>query len=414
VLEHFYKSTEWIQHLRRSYLADILEEMAAIYHEWGSSRANTTTRFRGTYYFGEWMRENVISPKKVTPEDVDRFSAQFVPPLRKDRFHKNSYDGGLKAGVNMALKLLRQKYPPKASFIDREITSYTEFLRQKRALADNSVANHVFTIRPFLEAMFGKGPIRPGRVEPNDVHRYVLKQRDRHSLETVLGRNGQLRSFFRYWTLTGYDSKRLLGAIPKFRVQQRCLPHAIINEEDYDTLYSAFDRTTATGRRDYAAVRCMADLGMRVGDVTILTLDDINWRKGEIRIPNAKEGMPLWLPLPEALGEALADYVRHGRPKSTSRVIFLRHVTPCWAPYSNGMIRAAFRKASKRAGLPGKCGGTHTLRHSLATHLRRSKAPVKDMADVLGHRALQSTTAYAQIDLPALRAVAQPWPEGGQ
>lgn len=416
MLEFYYKWNVMILHLRRNYLAGFLDEMAATYHEWGMVYDHAVPRLRAASLFGDWLQENRIPARKVDENLGEKFLAQYIPPSPWVPKLNRKPDCTVNAGVRMMVKIIQKKYPPKApppSLIDKEINAYTDFLRKKRALADGGVNNHVFFLRPFLETMFGDKPIRPDRLEPDAVHRYVLDQRQRYLPETVRsGVSGKLRSLFKYWALIGHDTKRLLAAIPKFRVQRRCLPHIIIDEEDYDVLWSAFDRTKPTGMRDYAAVRCMADLGMRVGDVAILRLDDIKWRKGEIRVPNAKEGTPLWLPLPKALGEALEEYVRHGRPKHASRIVFLRHVAPRGPSRCTSMIRNAFRRALKRAGLHEKYSGTHTLRHSLATHLRRSKASVKDMADVMGHRALQSTTIYAQIDQPALRAVAQPWPEG--
>jgi integrase len=399
-------------------LAEILEEMASIYHEWGMARANAMSRLRAASCFGEWMRENAISPRDATPNDGIRFVGQLVPAYqRKVKFRGHCYIREQRAGVNMAVKLLNKRHPPKPpqpSFIDKEIGVYEKFLREKRGLADSGIANHTFRIRPFLKAMFGEAPIHPPRLIPADIQHYVLNQHKRYYPETVRDISGTLRSLFRYWDLAGHDVRLFTAAIPKIRVPRRCLLHVIIDEADYDTLWNAFDRTTATGRRDYAAIRCMADLGMRVGDATILTLDDIKWRQGEIRLPNSKGGEPMWLPLPKALGEALADYVRYGRPKNPSRIIFLRHIGTRGAPKGIRMIGNAFQRALKRAGLHEKYSGTHTLRHSLATRLRRGKASVKDTADVLGHRVLQSTAIYAQIDLPALKAVAQPWPGGGQ
>jgi len=210
-LEYYYKWDVLIQHLRRNCLSDTLDEMAAIYHEWGLTYCRAVARLRAASYLGEWMQENGISPQKITPEDVARFSAQFVPPMRKTdptpRSNCNS-----RAGVNMALKLLRKKYPPKPplkSFVDKEMDAYTEFLRTKRALADGGVANHVFFVRPFLEAMFGDGPIRPACLAPESVRQYVLNQRQRYQLATIRsGVAGKLRSLFKHWELAGHEMKR--------------------------------------------------------------------------------------------------------------------------------------------------------------------------------------------------------------
>jgi len=129
-------------------------------------------------------------------------------------------------------------------------------------------------------------------------------------------------------------------------------------------------------------------------------------------VSNHKVDDPIWLPLPEKVGEALADYIRNGRPQSNSRYIFLRHNAPRGIPGCFQMVGGAIKAAFARAGLGHRYSGTHIFRHTMATRMRRNGVSPKAMADVLGHRTIRSTMMYAQVDQPALRAVAQPWPEG--
>jgi site-specific recombinase XerD len=114
------------------------------------------------------------------------------------------------------------------------------------------------------------------------------------------------------------------------------------------------------------------------------------------------------LPLPERLGQALSEYVKHGRPPSDSRQVFLRHALGVGAPTNAALLKSAVRRAWRRTGL--KYNGTHILRHSVATRMKRAGASLKVIADTLGHNGLQTAALYSQVDLPALRRVAQPWP----
>jgi integrase len=155
----------------------------------------------------------------------------------------------------------------------------------------------------------------------------------------------------------------------------------------------------------------MIDLGMRVGDVARLSLDDIDWRAGTMAVANHKRGRPYRLPLPKRLGQALADYLANARPSSERREVFLCHAQPRGLPTTVHALKTAVRSAWKRAGLYDRFSGTHILRHTVATRMKQQGVALKSIADVLGHHSLQTTTLYAQVDLPALRSTAQPWPE---
>jgi site-specific recombinase XerD len=155
----------------------------------------------------------------------------------------------------------------------------------------------------------------------------------------------------------------------------------------------------------------MAELGLRVGDVARLALDDIDWREGMVRVPNHKRGRPYQLPLPRRLGQALADYLVKGRPSSQRQAVFLCHAHPRGTPVTAGALKRAVQRAWQRSGLDKRFSGTHVLRHSVATRMKQEGVSLKFIADVLGHDSVQTTTLYAQVDLPVLRKVAQPWPE---
>ena len=155
----------------------------------------------------------------------------------------------------------------------------------------------------------------------------------------------------------------------------------------------------------------MAELGLRVGDVARLTLDDVDWCEGTVRVPNHKRGKPYQLPLPRRLGQALADYLAKGRPSSLRREIFVRHAHPRGTAVTAGALKREVQRAWQRSGLEKRCSGTHVLRHSVATRMKQEGVSLKFIADVLGHESVQTTTLYAQVDLPVLRTVAQPWPE---
>ena len=149
--------------------------------------------------------------------------------------------------------------------------------------------------------------------------------------------------------------------------------------------------------------------GCASAEINRLQLDDIDWRSGTVTLKRTKSRRQDVLPLLEATGKALEDYIRHERPASRNRAVFVRHLAPhdrarsAWTP-SAAWCADAFR----RAGIPH--GRTHALRHTLACRLVGGGSPIKEVADVLRHRSLNTSLIYAKLNLGALAEVALPWP----
>ena len=165
--------------------------------------------------------------------------------------------------------------------------------------------------------------------------------------------------------------------------------------------------------RDYAILLLLARLGLRAGALVALNLEDIDWEHARITI-RAKGGHQVQLPLPADVGEAIAHYLRHGRPCCSSRRVFLRHRAPRtgftkWKGISSLVVRAL-----ERAGVSSARKGAHLFRHSLATEMIRRGASLDEIGDLLGHQSPETTMIYAKVDVPALRTVALSWPGGAQ
>jgi integrase len=196
--------------------------------------------------------------------------------------------------------------------------------------------------------------------------------------------------------------------LPKWRLAQ--VPR-VMSEEQLDAFLAAFDRSTAIGRRDYAMALCQAELGLRAGEVAALRLEDLDWRSAVLRVPACKVGRERELPLAARVGRAIADYLRRGRPATRDRHVFVRHRVLGGTPVNTAVIQTAMRRAYARVPGCELWAGTHALRHTAATRLYCRGARLKEVADLLGHRSLDTTAVYTKVDLPRLAAVALPWPE---
>jgi integrase len=152
----------------------------------------------------------------------------------------------------------------------------------------------------------------------------------------------------------------------------------------------------------------MCDLGLRIGEVAQLALDDLDWHHSTLTLVRTKQRRERQLPIPPRLARALAGYLRSGRPASSCRKVFLRHRTPVGTPLRNPGVRWAMRRAYDRVGI--QATGTHLLRRTFATGLHQQGANLKLIADFLGHQDLGTASVYTRVNLKQLRSLALPWP----
>jgi integrase len=150
------------------------------------------------------------------------------------------------------------------------------------------------------------------------------------------------------------------------------------------------------------------DIGLRTSEIAKLELSDIDWSAGTVTLSTTKSRRQDVLPLPVATGRAIAAYLKLERPQTTNRAVFVRHDAPRDQPIGPDVVRKAIRRAYARAGLPYT--RSHLLRHTLASRLLDGGSSLKEVADVLRHRSLNTTLIYAKLDSRKLAAVALPWP----
>ena len=177
-------------------------------------------------------------------------------------------------------------------------------------------------------------------------------------------------------------------------------------------MLASFNVSTPCRQRDHAIVQCLSSLGLRPGEVTDLCLDDIDWRGGTIEVRIRKNRRGAVLPLPRVVGQALVDYLSGERPATDERRVFVQHVgVRRGKPMSRTAVSSVVVRALRRAAVDTPLAGAYVFRHTVASRMVREGASLKEVADVLGHRSLNTTTIYAKLDLPRLREVALPWPE---
>jgi integrase/recombinase XerD len=418
MLETIFQRAHHLRRLRANPLGVILDQ----YVEYLIARGHTTDvvhqYLRAAEHYGLWLgtRDAVVKADDLTWPSGRLFLHEHLATCScPARFRRDLIN--CRAAINHLLRMLDARDPRRCSSSptphDLLLSEYERFLRQTCGLAGHTCGYRLRYARLFLEDRFGAGPPRIEDLRPADVQDYFRRTAARLSAGSVAVLACSLRRSFRFLTLSHGLDPVVAGVVPTAPQWPKDRLPKSLTEEELRAVLGRFDDRTVTGRRDLAMIRCMSDLGLRVSEVIELTLDDIDWRHGVVTIRGGKGRRDRLLPLPAPLGRVVAAYLRDGRPSSADRHLFLRHSVLVGTPVTHDTIRGAFRRA--HAAATGKIGsvGTHVLRHTAAARMRASGHSLKGIADVLGHRSVDTTAIYIKLDVAALRDVALPWPEGG-
>lgn len=284
------------------------------------------------------------------------------------------------------------------------LAAFERYLVGERGLGAATAVQYVHEARRFLDGLAGTDAL--AGLAARDVTSTVVREAAVLSVSVARNFVSGLRAFLQFCFLEGIVETDL-SAAALFVAGRRSqpLPRGI-GRAQAAALLASCDRRTALGRRDYALLILLLRLGLRRGEVVALTLDDIDWRHGELVI-HGKGGREDRLPLPVDVGEAVAGYLRRGRPVTNRREVFLRARAPI-RPIAAGTVASTVRRACRRAGVPEV--GSHRLRHTVACEMVAAQVPLPQIAQVLRHRSLQSTAIYARADVEQLRRLAAPWP----
>jgi integrase/recombinase XerD len=401
------------ERLRHGPFGAILEPLGEWLRQQGYSRETGSHWFLLLQHFGEWFVSKGYSRKSLCQEHIQQFLAERRrrPPTPKGRADEQD---GRRSVFPKAMSLLAvHRGESDTNALRRPATVFAEYevhLRNRCGLANDTIRRNLNAVRDFHRYAFGSDKSRWRTLKPCVVLNFF-----RHQIDLGKTRNKNLRGYLwhylRFLQLKGYDIEKLIEVLPRIRKPATSLPSRILSRKQLTQWLAGFDRSSAEGRRDYAMALCLADLGMRVGDLAVLVLGDIDWRKGAIRIPNAKRHRPYWLPLPQRVGRAIADYLRKDRPQNKRREVFVRHRTPCLEPLTSIYINHRLRNVALAQGLKSPLVGTHALRHTFATRLLSCGSSLKEVADILGHEDIRSTTIYAQLDQRELSLAVRHWPE---
>ena len=364
-------------------------------------------------HFLRWMQQGEIDVCRADELLVAQFLDKHLPhctcgwPTRGDRLSAC-------AGLAHLLVVLRTlgvvaPRPVVTTPVDDELRRFDDHMERVRGLAPKTRKAALRIVRELLWQRFHDRPVVISALKPEQVRRCFARLTERCHAPTSAGAVvSALKGYFHFRAACGDAVHALLGVLSyPANWQQAALPKTLTDEE-VERLLGSLDSPSPSMRRSAAIVHCAVDLGLRSGEIAALALDDIDWEAGTLSLRRTKSRREQVLPLPESTGRALAAYLRHERPKSRHREVFLRRTAPHDEVIGPDLVRKTIRQAYERAGLPYT--RSHLLRHTMARRLLAGGSSLKEIADVLRHRSLNTTLVYAKLDSRNLRSVGLPWP----
>lgn len=370
--------------------------------EFGYSARTVDETVRAISHLSGWMEGHALEVTELTPALVDRYLRD------RRRSGRRARSMVLFAPLLTYLRrvgAIRPGEAPPPTPLDDLCKAYSRYLVRERGMVPSTVRAYTQAARNFLRRRLVGEALDLDTLTGGDVIRTVLEECGRRKPGSAKRYQGELRCLLQFLELEGRVSSQLSRAVPKGpHWRDANLPRALKPHEEA-RLLAVCEHDTAAGCRDFAVLKLLSRLGLRSCEVANLTLDDVDWRHGEIMV--RAKGRCEQLPLPADVGEALYQWLRWRPSQAKSRQIFLTVNAPVVGIASSG-ITTIVRRVGARAGLESV--GAHRLRHTAATAMLRSGASLAEVGQVLRHQELQTTAIYAKVDHAHLRELARPWP----
>ena len=412
MLEKYFARPATVDRIRSSWIGGAIEQYVNSLSEQGYAARNIFHRVPLLLRFGEFARRRGATRIEDLPALVDAFVDQWA----HERGAKATSTKARKKVASCArnpieqmLRLVvagfrgrRRARWARAPFEGRAGEFFT-YLTEERGLRPASVLHYKHHLGPFETYLRRIGCDLAG-LSPPILGAFIAESR---ALSTTSKRSrcGVLRVFLRYLhreRLVARDLSECVEMPRSYRLSG--LPRSI-SWDDVRRMLDGVDRRTVAGRRDYAILVLLVSYGLRGREVAALTLDDIDWKRERLRVPERKAGHSTSYPLSPTVGAALLAYLQRGRPKTVQRNIFMRVLAPV-QPLATSAISSRVAYYLHRAGISVRRAGSHTLRHTCVQRLVDADFPFKVIGDYVGHSTPESTEIYTKVAIDALRKVA--------
>ena len=398
-----------LERLRVGPLASYLDAYLKRIEQAGFLPSSVPMQMYAVARFSSWLDARQIDLRLMDEVTIQQF-------LKRD---PDITHGGESSPLHRFLTMLREigitapKPAQPRNCQERLMDEYQHYLLQERGLAESSLLNYVSFAEQFLSHHFGQSEMILSTLAAEDVTKFMQDRVGQLSRARAKLLVTALRSFLRYLRHQDQISVDLAGCVPPVAFWSLSTVPKFLPAGTVQRVLNQCERETAEGKRNYAILLMLSRLGLRACEIVALSLEDIDWDNGLLTI-RCKGGRWAQLPMPTDVGEAIAIYVRSGRPCTQCRRVFLRHRAPIRGFAHSITVSTIVRRALIRGGIDSVRKGAHLFRHTLATDLLRQGASLDEIGELLRHRSPNTTAVYAKVDLIALRTLALPWLGGAR
>jgi site-specific recombinase XerD len=414
MLEKYYVRPTTIDRIHESWIASAVEQYVGWMVERRYKDRSVYHRIPIIVRFGEFAKARGARDVKDLTDHVEPFVQAWISERARGRSVRRRKKVGeeVRNPIRQMLQLAVPGYigrsrahKPDNPF-ERQAPGLLRYLREEKGLRQGSIDQYRFFLSQFAAYLKRIGIDDLARLSPTVLSGFIAEYAPpRVSWTTVRNACGVLRVFLRYLNREGVIAKDLSSLVEFPQSYRHAGVPRSISWEQVERVLAGIDRRSVSGKRDYAILLLLATYGLRAAEVAALTLDDIDWRNERFKVRERKAGNSTTYPLSAAVGAAIVDYLKNGRPATTCREVFMRSFAPLAPIGSSGVVTRAAHFIRK-AGISVPRAGSHVLRHSCVQRLLNAHFSLKHIGDYVGHRSASSTQIYGKIAVELLREIA--------
>lgn len=413
MLERYFVKPQTVDRIRSSWIGAEIETYVEWLADQGYGTKTVWHRVPVVSAFAEFARQRGARAVADLPAHVEAFVAERVERHRRalrgtpERPMAKEVRGPVEQMLSVVLPGFERSGRPHLDlpFVDA-VPGFFAYLVDERGLRPASVLSYRHHLDRFEAYLRRVGVKDIQELSPTILSAFVAERSGAGLAKTTVREGcGVLRVFLRYAHRQGvlpHDLSNTVGWPQAYRLSS--IPRSI-SWDDVNRVLGGVDRRTPCGKRDYAILLLLVTYGLRGREVAALTLDDIDWKRERLAIPERKAGHSTAFPLSATVGEALVAYLREGRPETSDRHVFFRAMAPL-RPLGPAAVSGCARHYLLKAGIDVPRPGSHTLRHSAVQRLVDADFSLKTIGDFVGHRSARSTEIYAKVAVESLREVA--------
>ncbi|MCM3363963.1 tyrosine-type recombinase/integrase [Niallia sp. Sow4_A1] len=296
--------------------------------------------------------------------------------------------------------------------IGKIIESYLSYASNVLHLSDETIRNKKQYLYEFHMFLNGRSLVLE---ELNvDIVENFFKSMD-YSPASRHNSGSTLRIFLRHAYDNGLTKKDCSIFVLADNYKKHCKIPTTYEEQEISSVIASVERSSSIGKRDYLILLLAAEYGWRTKDIVSFRFTQIDWDNNVISFNQSKTDIPVEYPLLSSVGNAIIDYLKHGRPKTNAEEIIVAADTvkkgqPLSPPTVHSIVSKYMGKANIK-NWKAKKHGAHSLRHSLATNMLKRNVSMPVISTVMGHQNTETTKIYLAVDVKKLKQCPLPMPE---